>query len=173
MKSVAVTVALLPLAFAMPASAALAVGAQVPDFSAPGVQDGTTIIVDLRELLKKGTVVVFFFPSVFAGGSSEESHEFADNIDKFRAAGASVVGMSRDSVDALTRFSKEECAGKFPLGAADLGLVTSFDVNDNANFTTRTTYVIAPNFKIAFTDDDDDYRGHVKKTLAFVLGMKR
>lgn len=173
MKSVATaSAALLSLAFAAPASAALAVGAQAPAFSTPGVQGSTVMTVDLSELLKKGPVVIFFFPSVFAGDSSEESHEFADNIDKFRAAGASVVGMSRDSVDALARFSTEECAGKFPVASADLGLVTGFDVNDNANFTTRTTYVIAPTGKIAFVHDDDDYRGHVKNTLAFVQGMK-
>ena len=162
----------LSMAFAIPASAALAVGAQAPNFSTPGAQGGTATTVDLSQLLKKGPVVIFFFPSVFSGGSDLESHEFADNIDKFRAAGASVVGMSRDPIDALARFSTEECAGKFPVALADLGLVTGFDVNDSSNFTTRTTYVIAPTGKVAFVHDDDDYRGHVKNTLAFVQAMK-
>jgi peroxiredoxin len=170
-KSVAAAT-LLSLAFVTPASAALAVGTQAPNFSAPGVQGGTTMTVDLSTL-KKGPVVIFFFPSVFAGGSSEECHEFADNIDKFRAAGATVIGMSRDPLDALARFSAEECAGKFPLASADLNIVTGFDVNDNANFATRTTYVIVPSGNIAFVLDDDDYRAHVKKSLAFVQGMKR
>jgi peroxiredoxin Q/BCP len=165
--------ALLSMAFATPAFAALTVGTQAPDYSAPGVQGGATMTVGLSELLKTGPVVIFFFPSVFTGGSAEEGHEFADNIDQFRAAGASVVGMSRDPRDALARFSTQECAGKFPIASADLELVTGFDVNDNANFTTRTTYVIAPTGKIVFVDNDDDYRGHVKKTLAFVQEMKR
>ena len=165
--------ALLSMAFAAPASAALAVGAQAPDFSTPGAQGGTAVSLDLSELLKKGPVVIFFLPTVFTGGSSEEGHEFADNIDKFRAAGATVVGMSRDPLDALARFSIEECGSKFPIASADLSVVTGFDVNDSANFTTRTTYVIAPGGKIAFVHDDDDYRGHVKSTLAFVQGMKR
>ena len=172
MKSVAAAT-LVSLAFATPASAALAVGARAPNFSTPGVQGGTAMTVDLSALLKNGPVVIFFFPSVFAGGSSEESHEFADNIDKFRAAGATVIGMSRDPLDALARFSAEECAGKFPLASADLNIVTGFDVNDNANFATRTTYVIVPSGNIAFVFDDDDYRAHVKKSLAFVQGMKR
>jgi thioredoxin-dependent peroxiredoxin len=164
--------ALLSMAFATPAFAALTVGAQAPDFSAPGVQGGATMTVGLSELLKTGPVVIFFFPSVFNGGSAAESHEFADNIDKFRAAGATVVGMSRDTVDALTRFSTEESAGKFPMASAGPSVVAGFDVNDNSNFTTRTTYVIEPTGKIAFVHDDDDYRGHVKNTLAFVQGMK-
>jgi thioredoxin-dependent peroxiredoxin len=170
MKSVA-TAILLSLAVAAPAWAALAVGAHAPNFLTPGVQGATAITVDLSELLKKGPVVIFFFPSVFAGGSADESHEFADNIDKFRAAGATVVGMSRDPVDALARFSTEECAGKFPIASADLNIVTGFDVNDNANFTTRTTYVIGPTGNIVFVHDDDGYTGHVKNALAFVRGM--
>lgn len=164
---------LLSMAFAIPASATLSVGAQAPGFSTPGIQGGTAMTVDLSELLKNGPVVIYFFPSVFTGGSAAESHEFADNIDKFRAAGATVVGMSRDPLDALARFSTEECAGKFPLASAGPSVVAAFDVNDNSNFTNRTTYVIAPDGKIAFVHDDDDYRGHVKSTLAFVQGMKR
>jgi peroxiredoxin Q/BCP len=174
MKSVAIaTVVLLSLALALPAFAALAVGAQAPDFSVSGIQGSAVMTVNLSELLKKGPVVIFFFPSVFAGGSAEESHEFADDIDKFRAAGATVVGSSRDPIDALTRFSTENCAGKFPMVSAELRIVTGYDVNDNANFATRTTYVIAPTGKIAFVLDEDDYSGHVKKTLAFVQGMQR
>ena len=164
---------LLSMVFATPASATLAVGVQAPDFSTPGAQGGTAVSVDLSELLKKGPVVIFFFPTVFTGGSSEEGHEFADNIDRFRAAGATVVGMSRDPLDALARFSTEECASKFPMASADLSVVTGFDVNDSANFTTRTTYVIAPGGRIVFVHDDDDYRGHVKNTLAFLQRMKR
>jgi peroxiredoxin Q/BCP len=164
---------LLSIAFATPASAALAVGAQAPDFSTAGVQGATSMTIDLSELLKKGPVVIFFFPTVFTGGSAAESREFADNIDQFRAAGATVIGISRDPLDALARFSTEECAGKFPLASAGLNIVDGFDVNDSSNFTTRTTYVIAPSGKIAFVHDDDAYRGHVKNTLAFVQGMKQ
>jgi peroxiredoxin Q/BCP len=164
---------LLSMAFATSASAALAVGAQAPEFSTAGAQGGTAMSIDLSELLKTGPVVIFFFPSVFIGDSAAEGHEFADYIDKFRAAGASVVGMSREPVDALARFSTEECAGKFPMAWAGPEIVAGYDVNDNSNFVTRTTYVIAPTGKIAFVHDDDDYRGHVKNTLAFVQGMKR
>jgi peroxiredoxin len=165
--------ALLSLVLASPASAYLAAGDQAPSLSVQGVQGQTPMAIDLSELLKKGPVVIFFFPSVFIGSSATECHEFADNIDKFRAAGATIVGMSRDSIDALGRFSTEECAGKFPMASADLDLVTSFDVNDTANFTTWTTYVVSSGGKIVFVDDGDDYSDHVKKALAFVQGMKR
>jgi peroxiredoxin Q/BCP len=175
MKPILTALATLALALALttPASAALAVGAQAPDFTARGAQGGTIMTVDLSDLLKKGAVVLYFFPSAFTGGSAAESHEFAENIDRFRAAGATVLGMSRDTVDTLARFSTEECASKFPMASADESIVNGFDVNDGAMFNTRTTYVIAPSGKIAFVHDDEDYSDHVKNTLAFVQAMKK
>jgi len=172
MKSILVTATaiLLPGA-ASPATAALAVGDSAPAFSAGGAQGGTIMTVDLSVLLKKGPVVIYFFPSAFT--DTAESREFAENIDKFRAAGASVVGMSRDSVDTLTRHSTETSAGKFPMASASESLVNAFDVNDGAMFNTRTTYVIAPSGKIIFVHDDEDHSNHVKSALAFVRGMKK
>jgi peroxiredoxin len=164
-------VAILALIAASPAAAALKVGDSAPAFSAPGTQGGTVTTVALSKLLKKGPVVLYFFPSAFT--DTTESREFADAIDKFRAAGVSVVGMSRDSVSTLARFSIEQCAGKFPVASADENIVNAFDVNDGAMFNTRTTFVIAPSGKIVFVDDDADSGDHVKKALAFVQGMKK
>ena len=169
----ALTILGMGLALSTPASAALVVGAQAPDFTAPGAQGGTVMTLKLSDLLKKGPVVLYFFPSAFTGGSPAESHQFADNIDKFRAAGATVLGMSRDTVDTLARFSTEQCAGKFPMASADESIVDGFDVNDGAMFNTRTTYVIAPSGKIVYVHDDDDYSNHVKNSLAFVQAMKK
>jgi peroxiredoxin Q/BCP len=172
-----IVAALATLAFALasgkPASAALAVGAQAPDFTARGAQGGIIMTVKLSDLLKKGPVVLYFFPSAFTGDAPDESHEFADNIEKFRAAGATVLGMSRDAVETLARFSTEECASKFPMASADESIVNGFDVNDGAMFNTRTTYVIATSGKIDFVHDDEDYRDHVKYALAFVQAMKK
>jgi peroxiredoxin len=170
MKSVlAAAIVILSLVAARPAAAALAVGGAAPQFSARGAQGGTVLTVDLAELLKNGPVVLFFFPSAFTDGP--ECRAFAENIDKFSVAGVSVVGVSRDGVDTLARFSTEECAGKFPLVSADENLVNSFDVNDGATFNTRTTYVIAPSGKIAFVHEDNDYGSHARSVLAFVQGM--
>jgi peroxiredoxin len=172
MKSLpACAIAILSLIAAKPAAAALRVGDSAPEFTTQGAQGGAIMTIHLSELLKKGPVVLYFFPSAFT--DSAESHEFAANIAKFRAAGASVVGMSRDSVDTLARFSVEQCQGKFPVASADQSLVNAFDVNDGAMFNTRTTFVIAPSGTIAFVDDDADSNDHVKKALAFVERMKR
>ena len=167
-------IAALALAFApaAPAAAALAVGAQAPDFSTRGAQGGTIMAVDLSDLLKKGPVVLYFFPAAFTGGCTAESQEFAGNIERFRAAGATVLGMSRDPVDTLARFSAEECGSKFPLASAGPGIIAGFDV-DEAGYASRTTYVIAPSGRIAYVQDDPDYSDHVRGALAFVQGMKK
>lgn len=172
MKSVVATaIAIQLLVSAHPAAAALRAGDPAPEFSAQGAEDGKLVTVDLSELLKKGPVVLYFFPSAFTDPS--ETREFAASAEKFRAAGASVVGMSRDGVDTLMRYSSEQCAGKFPVASADQSTVNAFDVNDGAMFNTRTTYVIAPSGKIAFVDDDAEPQGHVRNALAFVQSMKK
>ena len=161
-----ITTAILSLACVDPAAAALAIGDPAPDFSARGAQAGAITDVDLSELLEKGPVVIYFFPSAY--GSPAQSREFAEKFDRFSAAGASVVGISRDSLDTLGRYSIEACDGKFPVVSADEALVNAYDVNDGAMFNTRTTYVIVPSGHIAFVHDNNDARGHVKKALAFV-----
>lgn len=161
--------AILSTASVHPATAALAIGDPAPDFSVRGAQAGTIIDVDLSDLLEKGPVVVYFFPSAFS--SPGQSREFAENMDSFSAAGVSVVGISRDSLDALARYSTEVCDGKFPVLSADEALVNAYDVNDGAMFNTRTTYVVAPSGQIVFVYDNDDTRGHVKRALEFIQAM--
>jgi peroxiredoxin Q/BCP len=172
MKSVVAAAAtFLAMAFANPASAALTVGAAAPQFTAPGAEAGKPATVDLSALLKQGPVVLYFFPSAFT--DSAESRDFAANAEKFRAAGATVIGMSRDSVETLGRYSTESCDGKFPVASADESLVNAYDVNDGAMFNTRTTYVIDRSGKVVFVHDDDDHRDHVKRSLAFVEAMAK
>jgi len=170
MKSILAAASVILLAVtASPVAAALRVGDPAPNFSAQGAQDGMPIAIELGELLKQGPVVLFFFPSAFTDDA--ESREFAENIDMFTAAGAQVVGVSRDSIETLAKYSRESCDGKFPVASADESLVNAFDVNDGATFNTRTTYVISPSGRIVFVHDANEIRNHVKHSLAFVEGM--
>src|ERR1700753_4325559 len=88
-----------------PALAALPVGAKAPEFNAAGFQAGTPFKFDLAQALKKGPVVLYFFPAAFTQGCSIEAHEFADNIDKFKAQGATVIGVTAGNTDQLAKFS--------------------------------------------------------------------
>ena len=61
--------------------------------------------VRLDDLLKKGPVVVFFYPKDETMGCTAEACAFRDSYDVFQDAGASVVGISSDSASSHRRFA--------------------------------------------------------------------
>jgi thioredoxin-dependent peroxiredoxin len=164
--------AALMLPFA--ADAALAPGAVAPDFVAHGASAGKPFTVRLRAALRHGPVVLYFFPAAYTGGCNAEAHAFAESIEDFRKAGATVIGMTAGNVDQLQKFSSEHCAGKFAVAAASPQLVRGYDValpggtGKTAGWTNRTSYVIAPNGKILFAHSDPNPADHIRLTLAEV-----
>lgn len=165
------------LAFAVPAAATLAEGAKAPDFTTRGARAGKVVTVNLASTLKNGPVVLYFFPAAFTPGCNAEAKEFADNVAAFRAAGASVIGMSADPVDDLVKFSAAECAGKFTVASAGPGVVKGYDVAlgrqvNGRDVTSRTSYVIARDGRIAFVHSDLSAEKHVALTLAAVRKLK-
>ena len=166
------------LAFSVPAAAALAPGAKAPDFTTRGAVAGKVIPVHLAEQLKKGPVVLYFFPAAYTGGCNAEAHAFAEAIPQFQAAGATVIGMSADDVATLARFSAEKCAGKFAVASAGPKVVAGYDVAlgkqmAGRDLTKRTSYVIDRQGRIAFVHDDMNPAEHVSQTLAAVRKLKR
>ena len=91
----------------LPVLAALKVGDKAPDFSARGSLGGKEFDFSLQEALKKGPVVVYFFPSAYTKGCDLEAHTFSTEKDKFDAAGASIIGVSADSIARLNRFAAD------------------------------------------------------------------
>lgn len=166
------------LAFSVPAAATLAPGAKAPDFTTRGAVAGKVIPVHLAEQLKKGPVVLYFFPAAYTGGCNAEAHAFAEAIPQFQAAGATVIGMSADDVATLARFSAEKCAGKFAVASAGPKVVAGYDVAlgkqmAGRDLTKRTSYVIDRQGRIAFVHDDMNPAEHVSQTLAAVRKLKR
>lgn len=181
---------LVSAAMAVPAFAALKQHDAAPDFSAKASLAGKEFDFSLKDALKKGPVVVYFYPSAFTGGCNLEAHTFAENKDKFDAAGASIIGVSRDSIVRLNAFSADPqyCAGKVAVASdADGAIATSYGLTKMAvkpgmkdsrgveidhDFTERTTFVVAPDGKIAATfstsDDKIGPADHVQKSLAAV-----
>jgi thioredoxin-dependent peroxiredoxin len=181
---------ILSTALALPAQAALKPGTRAPDFSAQASVAGKDFKFSLAEALKKGPVVVYFYPSAYTGGCNIEAHTFAINQEKFDAAGASILGVSHDNIARLNDFSAdpEYCAGKFPVASdPDGSIAKSYDLKvmekqagakdtrgveiDHA-FTERSTFVIAPDSKIVavFSSADDKISpaDHVTKSLEVV-----
>jgi peroxiredoxin Q/BCP len=176
---------LLALALAGTARAELPVGASAPNFSTRGALDGKTYAFNLRAALRRGPVVLYFFPKAFTQGCTLETRAFAEAHDSFAAARATVVGLSTDDLPTLQRFSTEECRGKFPVAVATPAIVQAYDValrrgslppaaasRVPAGVTGRTSYVIAQNGRITMVHSDLDYRDHVRLTLQAVQALR-
>src|SRR4051812_7369642 len=167
---------LLPLA--MPLEAALAPGVKAPDFTAPGAIAGKPYSVSLKAALKKGPVVLYFFPAAYTGGCNAEAHAFAEALPDFQKAGATVIGMTAGNVDQLAKFSAEHCAGKFAVAAASPKIIAGYDVllkkadGSPTTITSRTSFVIAPNGKIVFAHTDMNPADHVRMTLEAVRNYR-
>jgi len=181
---------LLSNLIALPALAVLPEGHPAPAVEAQASLAGKALNYSLQETLKKGPVVVYFFPSAYTGGCNIQAHTFAVDHDKFAAAGASIVGVSLDNIDRLNDFSAdpEYCAGKFPVVAdADGKIAKAFDVavraaapgktdtrgvEINHGFAERATFIITPDGKIAANIGGLKPKENVAKALEIVQQLK-
>jgi thioredoxin-dependent peroxiredoxin len=161
-------VAVLFATFVAPASAALDVGDRAPDFAIDASLAGRVYKFKLADELKKGPVVLYFFPAAFSVGCTIEAHEFAEATDQYRALGASIIGVSHDDLDTLKKFSVSECRNKFPVGAdSDQSVMKSYDavLSIKPDYANRTSYVIAPNGTILYQYTSLNPFKHVSNTL--------
>jgi len=178
----AVAIIATPAAFA-----ALQPGAAAPDFSAKGMEGGKEFTFKLSDALKKGPVVMYFFPAAFTPGCTAETKLFADAADQFKAAGATLVGVTAgaamadgkmvnatDNLARLAEFSKEHCRDKFAMVAIGADVITSYNVSlpRKPEWTDRTSFVVAQDGKIALAYTDPKANDHVTKTLEAVNGLK-
>ncbi len=156
------------------AMAALKPGDAAPGFTVDAAQGGKTFQFRLDEALKKGPVVVYFYPQSFTSTCTIEAHEFAENIENFEAAGATVIGVSGDTIDVQRDFSSKECRDKFPVGAdPSFKVIKAYDAAftiplKGAVFANRISYVISPEGKILYAYEDSDAENHIKNALAVV-----
>ena len=163
---------------ASPSLAALKEGTVAPDFSAPAYLAGKPFTFKLADALKKGPVVVYFFPAAHTSGCNIEAHLFSAAIDQFKAQHATVIGVTAGNVDQLAVFSKETeyCSGKFPV-AADPGakIAKQYDaiLSMKPEWSDRTSYVIAPSGSIVHVYSNLDPKEHVKETLDAVKAIKK
>ena len=154
------------LALVSPALAALKPGDPAPDFTVQAAQGGRTFDFSLADALKKGPVVLYFYPKSFTSVCTVEAHEFADNIKNFEAMGASVLGVSADGIDTQREFSSKECRDTFPVGAdPNLSVIKAYDASFAGFFAKRISYVIAPDGKIIEAYSDSEAEPHIKNAL--------
>jgi peroxiredoxin len=171
---------------ALPALAALNQGAMAPMFEARASLAGEEFDFSLRTALADGPVVVYFYPSAYTQGCNIQAHEFAENMDAFKAAGASVIGVSLDSIERLNDFSAdpEYCAGKLAVASdTDGSIAASYElqvtpgrdgfkdtrgVDIGHGFAERTTFIVTPDGKVAETIGGISPLENVQRSLAAV-----
>ena len=163
-----ISAATLALLCAAPVSAALSTGSKAPDFTLQATLGGNVFSFNLDEALKKGPVVLYFYPAAFTKGCTIEAHEFADAIDQYKKLGATVIGVSHDPIDTLQKFSVSDCRSKFAVAAdTDQTVTKAYDavLPQHPQYADRTSYVIAPNGTIVYTYTSLDPSQHVTNTL--------
>lgn len=191
MKKRSIGAALAAALFATTAAAALDVGDTAPQFNAPASLAGKTFGYSLQEALKRGPVVVYFYPSAFTGGCSLQARSFAVNVEQFAAAGASIVGVSLDSIARLNDFSADpqSCAGKIAVASDADGRISrayKLAVRDAApgrkdqrgeeiahGLVERTTFVVARDGRIAATVGGVSPVANVEQALQAVQKLAR
>lgn len=187
---VASVLALSTAWLALPAQAALKEGDAAPDFKLEASKAGKPFQYTLKDALKKGPVVVYFYPSAFTNGCNVQAHLFAEHADQFAAAGATIVGVSLDSITRLNEFSADPqyCAGKIPVASDTEGKVArAYDLPiveipagrkdtrgveiDHAR-TDRTTFIVTPDGRVAATVGGVTPDANVLKALEIVQGLR-
>jgi peroxiredoxin len=155
--------------------AALQMGAKAPDFTTQAALGGKEFTFSLAGALKKGPVVLYFFPAAFTPGCTQEAHEFAEATDQFAALGATVIGVTAGNADRVTEFSSVECRNKFAVAAdPDQKIIKAYDavLKKKPEWSDRTSYVIAPNGTILLTYTNLDPTEHVARTMAAVKSWR-
>ncbi|MBV8074605.1 MAG: peroxiredoxin [Candidatus Eremiobacteraeota bacterium] len=162
---------------AAPAAATLAEGTSAPLFTAPATLGTEVFTFDLAAALRKGPVVLYFYPAAFTEGCTQEAHDFAENIERYKKLGATVIGISGDDLEKLKRFATSECRSKFPVAAdKDLKIAKSYDATlafQGDLYANRVSYVIARDGTIAYAYSALDPDRHVANTLEALRKLKR
>lgn len=153
--------------YAVAAHAVLKVGDAAPDFSAQASLGGKTYTYSLADALKKGPVVLYFYPAAFTTGCTIEAHAFAEAIDAYKRYGATVIGVSADDIGTLTKFAVSECRSKFPVAAdPDAKIIREYDAKLPAiSKANRVSYVISPDGKVLYEYTSLSPDKHVENTL--------
>ena len=163
--------ALLGLIFGQPALAQMT---RAPDFTLQAALGGKDMSFSLAQALKKGPVVIFFYPKSFTSVCTEEAHLFAEAMDEFEKHGASVIGISADKIETQREFSSSECRDRFPVAAdPDMSVIKAYHVTFGGMgailpFADRVSFVVAPDGSILSRVKSGEAAPHVQKSLEAV-----
>jgi peroxiredoxin len=175
--SLGLPASLMPVALLAAPSAAraeLKVGDRAPAFTAPAALAGDSFEFSLEKALARGPVVVYFYPKAFTQGCTIEANSFAEAHDEYAALGATVIGVSRDDIDTLKKFSVSECRNKFAVASdANGSIMKSYGaaMPFDSGYARRISYVVGRDRKVVYVYSSSNPDGHVPNTLGALRGL--
>ncbi|TSC29284.1 peroxiredoxin [Corallococcus sp. Z5C101001] len=130
------------------------VGETAPDFT---VKDTAGTTYTLSEMVKKGPVIVAFFPKAFTGGCTRELTAYRDRYKEVEQAQGQVLAFSTDDAETLTRFKTELKAPFAFIPDPDGKVVNAYDVKmPVVTVSKRYTFVVGEGRKVLKVEEGKD-----------------
>jgi len=130
----------------------LEVGDKAPDFTLRDQHGEEVTLFDLRG----GTVVLYFYPRAMTPGCTTQACGVRDRSEEYAAAGARVIGVSPDEVEALAKFDAKHGLGFTLLADPDHAVAEAYGAWGEKSMygrkymgVLRTTFIIDPEGRIA------------------------
>jgi len=157
-----------------PLSGRLSVGDPAPDFSLPSDTGETVKLSDLRGQ----RVIVYFYPAAMTPGCTKQACDFSDSIDRLKAEGYTVLGISPDKPEKLAKFRERDGLTITLLSDVDKDVLTAWGAYGEKKLygkvvqgVIRSTFVVDPEGTIEYAAYNVKATGHVAK-LRRDLGLE-
>lgn len=148
-------------------------GDAAPPFDLPSSRGGTTSLASLRGK----HVVLYFYPKDDTPGCTMEACDFRDNMARLTAAGAVVLGVSKDSLASHERFKTKYNLPFELLSDADNQTATAYGAFGEKTMygrkvtgTIRSTFLIDPSGTVKAAWKNVRVKGHVEQVLSALHG---
>ncbi len=149
-------------------------GHSAPDFTLP--RDGGDDVT--LSALRPKTVVLYFYPKDDTSGCTKEAQGFTEQMSAFEAAGAVVMGVSKDSVAKHDKFRDKYDLGVILLSDAESDVCERYGVWQEKSMygkkymgIDRSTFIIGADGSIVKAWRKVKVPGHVEEVLAAVQAL--
>lgn len=141
-------------------------GDPAPDFTLPSDTGETVTLSDLRG----SSVIVYFYPAAMTPGCTKQACDFSDSMDRLKAEGYEVVGISPDKPEKLAKFRENDGLTITLLSDPEKEVLTAWGAFGEkklygkvVNGVIRSTFVVDPEGNISHAAYNVKATGHVAK----------
>ena len=151
----------------------IAAGATAPNFSLPSQEDKMVSLSDY----KGKWVVLYFYPKDMTQGCTIEAHKFQEDLPKYEALNAVVLGVSLDTVESHKTFCSKDSLTFKLLADPDHKVIDAYGIpvaaRGDMKFAQRDTILISPTGKVVKHWEKVDPNTHSADVLAEITAAKK